>query len=650
MLGRRRLLSWASRTLVWCAVAVPAQSALWADVAVLIKLLVVAMAALAAWRPAAALVALAGLIPFGNALTRFTGAFTLGLSEALVLAFLAGWWFPLRRRLRAVPDALSRAALIFAAVILATCAVQFAIERAWQDHWRPFTLDFLRYFATDYLTAQPDVRPNVRGAGFFPPAMLWLEGIAMVLATRMLCQLTPGLFDRVIRIIVIAAVGAASLSFMQIFEVGERYGLSPIGAMLSRFRFSAAIPSIGPTGSYFMMVLWVAAGLAVAAVGWRVVGWAVSAVLLGVAGWLSKSRGPIIAAVATAGAWGTFLGLQRIRNRHVWAVAVAGAVALFVAGGLIAFNPPGMLRPGAEESLHLRSLLLRGSVAMIQAHPTFGVGIKQFRLRYPEFRPRDAKNPSYIEDDPHNHFLGVAAELGLVGLAAFLLFVGAALWRATKVLTVQPINYRALGAVAGILCFIGTWLSHQSLTVPTPAFTFWILLGAVIGIAPQRIVAAPSRRGAMLTAATAVAVLAIVASVPSRARAWIDPIDLGQVQYGFHEWEVDGAGTRFHWTTRHSTLFLSREMSLINLPVSASMDGTPGGVDVRIEINGDDAGHLRLTDEAWHDIRLVSPRSDNKTWRIDLYVSPTWVPSEIGRNPDDARELGIRVQEPVQRR
>ena len=129
----------------------------------------------------------------------------------------------------------------------------------------------------------------------------------------------------------------------------------------------------------------------------------------------------------------------------------------------------------------------------------------------------------------------------------------------------------------------------------------------------------------------------------------MDTIDFTRIQYGFHDWDTDGHGTKFRWSSDHSTMFLSSEMSLVNLPIGASLGGTPKGVNVRIFVDGELAGQLFLTDEAWHDVRLVAPRNGRKSWRIDFYVSPTFVPMEVNPAILDARRLGVRVGEPVQR-
>jgi hypothetical protein len=474
--------------------------------------------------------------------------------------------------------------------------------------------------------------------------MLWLEGVALLLATRAMHRRDPTLARRVARVTVLAAIGAATFTLLRVVETAVESGDSAIAVAMSG-RWSAAIPSLGASGSYFTMTAILAVGLGLSSTLRRAIGWIAAAAVLATAAWMTKSMAAILTLMAALMALAAWFLVKRWRRPDAVAAIVVIGAALSAVGLAVWANPAGIIRADAPNSLQFRTLLARGAVDMVREHPLFGVGIRQFRLRYPEFRPPEL--PDYIEDDPHNHLLGIAAELGLVGLAGFLWLMSEAVIPIVRLAGSRHADGLTVGMAVALLAFLATGLSHQPLNVAAPALAFWVVLG--VASAPSRADRAVPwwRRGRALVALGLV--VALVVSVPFRARSAIDRIDLTRVQYGFHDWEVDGAGTRFHWTSGHSTLFLPKTMSLINLPVSASMDGTPGGVTIRLLVDGEPAGQLRLTDEAWHDIRLVAPRGGRTTWRVDLLVSPTWVPAEIGRNPDDGRTLGVRVQEPMQR-
>jgi O-antigen ligase len=635
-LARRHTIG---RFALWLAVLVPAQSILWTDVALSCKLLVVGFALCAARWPAPTLTALVVLLPFAHLLAvRVWTAPTLRLTEALVLAFLAAALRPWRPP--AVPGDRPLAALAtgFAAVVLGAVAVQYALERAWQDNWLPFVASSLRYLSTDYLTAETDPRPFVEGLAFVPAAALLLEGVLLVIVVRRACLTHPGLSGRLMRAVIAAAAGAAAMSWVSVIQTAAATGVEWSDVVAST-RIAVAIPSLGSSGAYFAFAALLTFGLASARGRWHGVGWGAVAVLIGTACWLTKTRSAIIALIAMTA---TILTSRLLVHRRFVLVASLAA-AIMLGGAVLVLEPIGLVRDKAAESLYLRKVLAEGTVRMIAENPWFGFGFQQFKLRYHEFR---TELPWYLEDDPHNQFLGVAVELGLVGLAVLLGFLGSACRPLVAALRVNAGNRELVGLAAALVGFIATWVSHQPLTAPASAFSFWTALG-VASAASGPVVSRPSQ--ARVIAAVMIVVAVVIGSLPARVATAINSIDFTKVYYGFHDWETDGAGTRFRWTTGHSTLFLPSTMQLVDLPIAASFAAANRTL-VIITIDGEPAGRLELTDEAWHPVRLAAPATAASTWRIDLYVTPAWVPSRIGRNPDDSRTLGVRVGEVEPRR
>jgi putative inorganic carbon (hco3(-)) transporter len=74
---------------------------------------------------------------------------------------------------------------------------------------------------------------------------------------------------------------------------------------------------------------------------------------------------------------------------------------------------------------------------MFREHPWLGVGIGNYAAVYPAYRLPRWTDPL---GHAHNYYLNVAAEAGLVGLGAYFLFWGAAMWLAA----------RAVGRTAGV--------------------------------------------------------------------------------------------------------------------------------------------------------------------------------------------------------
>jgi O-antigen ligase len=142
--------------------------------------------------------------------------------------------------------------------------------------------------------------------------------------------------------------------------------------------------------------------------------------------------------VLIAGGWLAALGLiptapfQRILN----------AVGL----GNVTFNSVTNANFSAVE----RAAHWLAGVRMFAAHPMLGVGIGNYSVAYPHYHPRGW----YASlEHAHNYLINIAAEAGIVGLTAYILLAGSALWYSCAAIWVssrRPLRAATLG-VLGVL-------------------------------------------------------------------------------------------------------------------------------------------------------------------------------------------------------
>lgn len=143
---------------------------------------------------------------------------------------------------------------------------------------------------------------------------------------------------------------------------------------------------------------------------------------------LTVSRGGIVALVALLVAGVLVAGPRR---GTVMAAAALGAVMAVAYFGVLA---------GSQEREHLfqsdggagRTDIWRIGWRMVEANPVAGVGAGNFPNSSVHYllEPGSIARTDFIVDDPkvaHNTYLGVLAELGVVGLGLFLGIIGAAL-------------------------------------------------------------------------------------------------------------------------------------------------------------------------------------------------------------------------------
>jgi O-antigen ligase len=122
----------------------------------------------------------------------------------------------------------------------------------------------------------------------------------------------------------------------------------------------------------------------------------------------------------------------------------------------------------------------RYSLKIVREHPLFGVGVGNFADAY----ARQAKDPAMeLADNPHNEYLFVAAQLGLVGLAA-LLYLFYTQWRLAPLLPQRKDTLLARGVVLALIvsCLFNSFLTDYDEGV----FFIWISALLFSGYKPER--------------------------------------------------------------------------------------------------------------------------------------------------------------------
>ncbi|UCH77880.1 MAG: O-antigen ligase family protein [Candidatus Coatesbacteria bacterium] len=200
---------------------------------------------------------------------------------------------------------------------------------------------------------------------------------------------------------------------------------------------------------------------------------------------LTFSRGGLLAVGVGALAL-IVLGVRRFpqMSRHVLRVSLAVAVQLAVIFALLSEKLFMRLRFFTETMEdEVRLALMVNAVEMIRDNPLFGVGLNN----YPEaFYAYEVTGVEFEMLFPvHNTWLLIASEQGLLGLAAFLIFMGYIVWDARRG-TWEKSSLHAVTAVGLTAGLIG-WFTHnlvaplyQTSLVNRTTFIFVVAILAVL--------------------------------------------------------------------------------------------------------------------------------------------------------------------------
>jgi O-antigen ligase len=168
-------------------------------------------------------------------------------------------------------------------------------------------------------------------------------------------------------------------------------------------------------------------------------------------------------------------------------------VAVTVAGQPVASQPAPSAEPATmpqqivvRPAPPARSLLWGVALRIWRAHPLLGIGPDTFRHMYgPELGLR------IWDDRVHTNslYLELLVGTGVVGLAAFLLLIALALWRAARVLAHfstserTPHWWMALGCAAALLTFLIHGMLDMFLEYTATNLLLWALIGALGSLA-----------------------------------------------------------------------------------------------------------------------------------------------------------------------
>ena len=570
---------------------------------------IAALTVASALRPYPCLLVVAGLGPLATVILNLArgNAGSVQFGETIVLAFLTGWtarqvWKG--TRLQVSPLIVSAALLLALAAIASGIAMWFGMRTEMQAE--PLHELLQTYMLRDYPLRPPGGEPVTA-------AVVFASGLLLLLATADTCA---GLRDSrlmVLRIMVCGAAGAAALNLLRIVTaaVQQEDVFAALATYVSTIRVNIHYADLNAAGSYFAMTLMIALGL-----------WTrhrlltlIATPIIAAGLWLTGSRFAMAAALVTAALMA--LAAWRHASSRITRSIVAVALALLVAtAGALAIRYPEGRNSKAWSAFTFRLELVRAGLQMTAERPLTGVGLGKFYYLSDRYAPNALARLGFSRENAHNQFIQILAELGVPGLAGFLLLLGAVLQAGLGGETPRPPHLAWL--IAGVGAFLLTCLGGHPLVVPDTSYAFGLVLGLVAApVAPPAVRPGAGRRIAVLIVAVAIAV-----SVPIRARQAVRDADLASVSTGLSLWQHEPDGTRYRWAGSRAAFYIPAATKAVRIPLRYG-SALVGPIEVAIFIDGREADRVRLAPEdGWRGVRLVLHRAPSARFsRLELVGS-----------------------------
>ncbi len=581
-------------------------------------------AVLTVWKPAAALAIVALIVPIA-AWTGRSWNGSVAWPEVVVITFLAGYAASQAYVARGESPAggLVIAIHTMLAVVITSIAVQL-LFLASTVGISALESRVAEMVTIEYFLGQVGFEGTHAG-------MRLIEGLLLAHAGQSLARADSTFAALVFKITVAAAAIASSLSLWRVW-LGALRLESPVRTFfhyLTTIRFNTHYADVNAAGSSYAMTLLASLGLARQGRGWP---WGVASVLISLSLILSGSRTAVVAAAtAVALVWWVDAG-RHSRVRVAWraSVKITAAVLVLASAAGLGLLLVRNITPSTL-ALRIRAEFASISFRMLATRPAFGIGVGQYPARLEEFASPGlmAVYPK-AQENAHNNFLQILAELGLVGLAAFSCVLIAAAAPIVKVLRRMPQNEMNTGVISGVLAFVLTWLGGHPLLIDAPSASFWLLLGVTVGQARARLAADPAGEHASSSRwkflpraarwAAAAVILCAAGSVPIRAQQALSIANLENTGIGLSNWQTSSDQFRYRSAGVKSTVFAPSAARAIELPLRSAS----ANVDLQVEIyvDGRSADAIVVPSGSWRIFNLQLPnRDDGRRFRaVELRV------------------------------
>jgi O-antigen ligase len=621
----------------------------------LARLLIVGIGLVTLWNPAAGLLITAGLAPLGAFLIALDGVQFFRLTEVIVLSFIAMW---LIRPSIADGPRLPRyawiAAWLFSVLLISLC---FGLSRQllrYPDALR-VSLETVagRYFAYGDPTGYSD-------------AARMIEGFALVCAAMELIRRRPSLARSLPVALATSAMIAAAATVFLWFGIGPKQILSREAAI--GYRFAAHVLDLNAAGSHFAMVLCLALGIAMRERGRRRAFWIFASAACAFGLWMSGSRsGEAAAGLVIPAAFLWMMTGEWPRRRRI--AVIGGVLGVLLVFGLV--RAWQIERDPTYTASGFRQQFMMSSFRVIGTHPYLGIGPGRYYRDSPNFlTPQLAW--AYGSENAHNNFLQVTTEEGIIGFFIYATFVAGAIGLAFRGLSPRSrdvsavaesakADWRLLGAVAGVIAFLGTCLMGHPLLVPEVAAAFFVQLALAASLGGSNVLnenvrsvrlqpdvdgppdGGHSRRSEWGAALAGTIVLAVLP-------AWtlekpLMPVHLEEVDGMYYADEGAVEDLPFHWTREYGTVYARATDRVIELPLRspiAALTRTPTLVEITV---GGRTLVNQLVGEHWTTVRLNLPSPEPPLLfnRISLKVNHTARVADLIPGSNDQRVVGVQV-------
>ncbi len=368
--------------------------------------------------------------------------------------------------------------VVLVLLIIASCDLR---RRLWSAMRQPMVLGALAFFAVLTIGALYTQAPAAEGWG-----MVW--GWRKLL----LLPIAASLFDEPawkVRLLKVLAAVAGLLAIGSIVMFLAQVGPPPF---IQGRGPGVLVRNHATQGIIFSMAAISAAGLVIFGLEQRrsmQLAWAAAVVALVASVTLVTTGRTGYVAIVVAFS-GLALGWSITRSLHWWKTALVTGTVFAVLATILTFSPVAQQRiqqatsemetytqATTETSMGVRMYFWQNALVLVQQRPLIGWGTGGFETGYGQLVAGRTGNAGLVTNDPHNQFLKIAAEHGVLGFAVFAGFLLMALRQKPS-----P-AYRTLG-LSALAVWCATSMANSHFSTYAEGTFIYLWLGAMLAFKP----------------------------------------------------------------------------------------------------------------------------------------------------------------------
>jgi hypothetical protein len=277
-----------------------------------------------------------------------------------------------------------------------------------------------------------------------------------------------------------------------------------------------------------------------------------------------------------------------------------------------------------ESSLYIRLQLWKHTIQVVEDFPLWGVGIGEFNFALAKYSP--GYTWGTIETfHPHNYFLQIAAEMGLIGLYAFLWVLWRIFIKGLHTMRGKQ-DFVKIGLWFGILGFVFTFFGDNYLWNIEMQLIFFLLIGVLFVNEEENKTEQNHRRSSdkkLYIRLSFILLLTIPLQIYQRSQYSFFPERI----LGFYKEEFKDKEIEYRWGEKVVMIPLEVKGKWIHIPIRfGNPDIKKEPVKAKIFVNRRIIDHLDFKDNDWHTLRYPIQNMEGPEIFLKIEVSRTWNP------------------------